>query len=227
MKNLVLTLALLLTTIAASAQAVPGSAEKLRILKPPAGAKVAIIAFEDFECPDCGHAHPVLVEAAKKFNIPYVRYDFPLPQHPYAFQAAIMNRYLVSKNPALASQFRDEVYKNQPQFADDAQRFIPWAMKWASDHGTPFPFVIDPDGKFAALIKADQDLGRRINIEHTPTIYIVTSARSTEPFVEVVDRSQLYQMIEDAQHQAASAAPEPAGTKLQGSPTIRKPSTKK
>ena len=33
-------------------------------LKPPPGAKVAIVEWEDMECPDCAHANPLLKEAA-------------------------------------------------------------------------------------------------------------------------------------------------------------------
>jgi hypothetical protein len=29
-------------------------------LKPPPGARVAIIEFEDLECPDCANANPLL-----------------------------------------------------------------------------------------------------------------------------------------------------------------------
>lgn len=183
---------------------------KLQLLKPPAGAKVAIVAFEDFECPDCGRAHPLLVEMSHKYEIPLVRRDFPLPQHPWAMDAALINRYLESKNPKVASEYRDAVYLNQPTFAEDAAAFRTWVTQWASSKDSPLPFVIDPNGKFAAAIKADQDLGRRINIDHTPTIYIVTSNRSAEPFVEVVDRTQISQMIEEAKQQAGSAAPTPS-----------------
>src|SRR5580693_4465716 len=58
-------------------------------LKPPPGARVAIIEFEDMECPDCANANPLLREAAAKYNIPWVRHDFPLPMHPWSFQAAV------------------------------------------------------------------------------------------------------------------------------------------
>ena len=39
----------------------------------------------------------------------------------------------------------------------------------------------------------------RIGIEHTPTIWVVT-ANNTKgaPFVEVVDRTKLYQLIDEA-----------------------------
>jgi protein-disulfide isomerase len=54
-------------------------------------------------------------------------------------------------------------------------------------------------GKLAAEVKADYALGQRIGIEHTPTIWIVTNgANHAPPFVEVVDRGKLYQLIDQA-----------------------------
>jgi len=58
------------------------------------------------------------------------------------------------------------------------------------------PFVIDPEGKLAALITADKELGKAIQINHTPTLYVVSNKRNGKPFVEVVDRSQLYALID-------------------------------
>ena len=60
------------------------------------------------------------------------------------------------------------------------------------------PFAIDPQGKLAALVKADYALGQRIGIEHTPTIWVVTANSKGAPFVEVVDRSSLFQLIDQA-----------------------------
>ena len=53
-------------------------------------------------------------------------------------------------------------------------------------------------GKLAAEVKADYALGQRIGIEHTPTIWIVTNGAHAAPFVEVVDRSKLFQIIDAA-----------------------------
>ncbi len=47
-------------------------------------------------------------------------------------------------------------------------------------------------------VKADYALGQRIGIEHTPTIWVVTANSKGAPFVEVVDRSKLYQLIDQA-----------------------------
>src|SRR5579871_6947525 len=61
-------------------------------LKPPAGAKVAIVEWEDMECPDCARANPLLKEAAGKYNIPWIRHDFPLAFHAWSFNAAEIGR---------------------------------------------------------------------------------------------------------------------------------------
>ena len=50
-------------------------------LKPPPGAKVALIVFEDMQCPDCARAYPVVWDAATAHKIPVVLHDFPLPNH--------------------------------------------------------------------------------------------------------------------------------------------------
>ncbi len=47
------------------------------VLKPPAGAKVAIYEFEDLECPACAHAAPIVHAAAAHYKIPIERHDYP------------------------------------------------------------------------------------------------------------------------------------------------------
>ena len=68
------------------------------LLRPPAGARVAIFEFEDLECPDCARAYPLLKEAAAKYDIPWVKHDFPLPFHAWSFQAAVNARWFDSKS---------------------------------------------------------------------------------------------------------------------------------
>jgi len=46
-------------------------------LRPPEGTQVAIVIFEDLECPDCRRAVPVLEEASRKYNVPLIVHDFP------------------------------------------------------------------------------------------------------------------------------------------------------
>ena len=173
------------------------------VLKPPPGQSVAIVEFLDLQCPDCANANPLLKEAAKTYNIPIVRYDFPLPKHNWSFDAAVIAKYLDSKSKALGSAWRDYCFENQPAISPENLRS--YAEKFTARNKTSLPFVVDPDGKFAAEVKADFAVGQRVGIEHTPTIYVVSNKSYGKPFVEVVDRSKLYSIIDDMKAQAGPA----------------------
>jgi len=145
------------------------------ILRPPAGSKVAIIVFEDLECPACARAHPYEVEAAKETHVPLLRHDFPLPQHTWAFQGAVLARYIQDKiSPQLAEQYRSDVFAAQDAIAnkDDLYQFT---SGWLQKHGKKMPSAVDPDGALAKEVNADVDLGKRLNIAYTPTVVVVTA----------------------------------------------------
>lgn len=178
-------------------------------LKPPAGARVAIVEFEDMECPDCARANPLLKEAAANYKIPWVRHDFPLPFHAWSTQAAINARWFDTKSKKLGDEYRDAVFANQPSIVD-LSGLRQFTEKFAADRKIQLPFAMDPQGKLAAEVKADYALGQRIGIEHTPTIWVVTSHSKGAPFVEVVDRSKLYQLIDQALEDTKGAEPHSA-----------------
>jgi len=164
------------------------------VLRPPKGSKVAIVVFEDLECPDCRRAAPLLDEAAKTYKIPLVTHDFPLPFHKWSFEAAVIARYFDSQSKQLGHEYRDYMFEHQPEITPENMRGF--SQKFAADHKTTLPFVVDPQGKLAAEVTADRDLGKSIHLEHTPTIYVVSSRTQGKPFVEVVDRTQLFQLID-------------------------------
>ena len=166
-------------------------------LKPPPGARVAIVEFEDLECPDCARANPLLKEASEKYNIPWVRHDFPLPFHAWSFNAAVNARWFDIKSKAVGDEYRDTVFANQPSITSP-EILRDFTDKFAQSKGIALPFAIDPQGKLAADVKGDYALGQRVGIEHTPTIWVVTASSKGAPFVEVVDRTKLYQLIDQA-----------------------------
>ena len=163
-------------------------------LRPPKGAQVAIIVFEDLQCPDCRRAAPLVEEASKTYKIPVVRHDFPLPFHTWSYDAAILARFFDTHSKALGNEFRDYIFANQLEVTPQNLRLF--AEKFAAEHKVGLPFVVDPAGKLAALVNADRDLGKAIKLNHTPTLYVVSNKRNSKPFVEVVDRSQLYALID-------------------------------
>jgi protein-disulfide isomerase len=181
------------------------------MLKPPKGSKVAIIVFEDLECPDCSRAAPLLHEAAKTYNIPLVQYDFPLPQHPWSFEAAVNARYFDTKSKQVGDEYRLYIFQNQIYITK--QNLRGYTERFAEQNKVVLPFVIDPSGELAAKVKADRDMGQRIPLDHTPTIYIVSETTRGRPFVEVTDRTQLYQMIEQVMKDAGATARTASATK--------------
>ena len=193
--------AALLIAAAAQAQFVPPASgtqvHDASALKPPAGARVAIVEFADYECPDCARANPLLKEAAAKYKIPLVLHDFPLPMHNWSFNAAVNARWFDTKSKALGDEYRDQVFANQISIYSPVI-LAQFTQKFAADHHVALPFALDPQGKLAAGVKADYALGQRIGIEHTPTIWVVTANSKGAPFVEVVDRSKLFQLIDQA-----------------------------
>ena len=164
------------------------------VLRPPKGAQVAIVVFEDLQCPQCRRVAPILEQASKTYKIPLVRHDFPLPMHNWSYDAAVMARHFDATSKALGNEFRDYIFSNQ--FEINPQNLRGYAEKFATEHKVDFPFVVDPQGKLAAEVNADRDLGRAIKLDHTPTVYIVSSRHPDKPYVEMKDASQLYALID-------------------------------
>jgi protein-disulfide isomerase len=167
------------------------------LLRPPKGAQVALVVFQDLQCPKCRTDAPLEEQAANAHNIPLVRRDFPLPMHNWSFNAAVLARYFDAQGKDLGNDFRDYIFQHQPEITpDNLQGF---AQKFATEHKVDLPFVVDPQGKLAGLVNADKALGQKVGIQHTPTIYVVSSRNPARPFVEVTDDKQLFQLIEAMQ----------------------------
>ena len=178
-------------------------------LKPPAGARVAIVEFVDMECPVCGTENPTIKAAAAKYKIPWVRHDFLIPYHAWSPQAAVNARWFDTRSKLLGDEYRDQVFANQASIVSP-DVLLQFTQKFAASHHIDLPFAIDPQGKLAADVKADSDLGRRTGIEHTPTIFIVTANSKGAPFIEVQHPDQdLYRTIDQAIADTSSAKPAP------------------
>ncbi len=177
------------------------------ILRPSPGQKVAILVFEDMECPACAASHPVELQAAAQYHVPIDRYDFPLQMHVWSRDAAVFARYLQDKvNPELAGQYRTDLFKQQISIGskDDLQNFN---RQWMQQHGQNMPFSIPPEE--AAKVQADYKLGERLNVTRTPTIVVVTPTK-----YQVIsgndngssDPNKLFPVL-DAATKSATAAP--------------------
>lgn len=206
-------LLLSLAGVAAHAQtAVPaGQGDTFKdtsMFKPPAGAKVAIIEWEDLECPACSHAFPIVHAAIAHYKIPLIRHDFLIPGHIWSRDAAITARYLQDKvSPDVATDYRRQVFAVQFKInsKDDLRNFT---TKFFQEHHLQMPFVIDPTGQFIKEVQADHDLGLKMGLQHTPTLIVATN----RDWVQVVDTSQLYSVIDRALAEPAASPKAAAST---------------
>jgi protein-disulfide isomerase len=212
---------ILLAALCLSACAFAADASSLKL---PRGAKVAIVMFEDLQCPDCARANSMVREVAAAHKVPVVVYDFPLPMHNWAFEAAVWARYFDYISSDLGNDFRKFIYANQLQISRD--NLLQWAQKFAGENKTAVPLDKDPDGKLAELVKADFALGQRIGVEHTPTIWVIGNSGVSQPLVEELkDREKLGQIVQDmlSKAQPVSAATGNSTTKA----AVRKKNTLK
>jgi len=172
------------------------------MLKPPAGARVAIYEFEDLECPGCAYAFPIVHAAAARYKVPLVRRDYPWSFHIWSFDAAVTARYIQDKlAPQLADDFRRDVFANQTRIAnkDDLATFT---RTWFQSHRQIVPFVMDASGACRNEVESDRALGDRVGVRSTPCIFVVTETKWVAiPFSDI---GQLDRIVEGALAQTGS-----------------------
>ncbi|MGA1982360.1 MAG: thioredoxin domain-containing protein [Acidobacteriaceae bacterium] len=186
----------------------PGTGETFKdtsMLKPPPGVRLAVIEFQDLQCPACAHAFPIVHAAVAHYNIPLFEHDFPLPQHAVlgSFDAAVWARYLQDKmGIKLADEYRGAVFAAQGGIAnkDDMLNFT---RRFFQTHGLQMPFVPDPTGQFTKEVNADKALGDKLGVYYTPCIIVCTQ----HEWVHVTDVSLLYQTIDALEARAGAATP--------------------
>ena len=198
-----LSAAILVFGLACSAIAQDRSTEARNALEPPPGAKVALIEFSDLECPACAQENTLLRDAAAKYHIPWIRRDFPIPFHRWSKQAAVNARWLDTKSKKVGDAYRDAVFADQINIEtpDDLRAFT---EKFTKTHGLALPFVVDPQGNFAAAVQADYTLGERLGVHQTPTVWVVSEQHGVAHAAEVKDFTKLYQMIDEAMSETGS-----------------------
>jgi protein-disulfide isomerase len=193
-----LMIAVLASSPAASAQLTAITVKDTEALKPPAGARVAIIEFDDLECPTCAHYNPQLKAAAEKYKIPWIRHDFIIPYHNWSRNAAVKARWFDTKSKALGGEYRDEVFANQSNIYNLAALSL-FTQQFAAKHGVALPMDMDPSNKFDAAVQADTDLGKRTGVDSTPTIFVVEQSAKGASYKQVIDPDRdLYRLIDQA-----------------------------
>lgn len=207
------------STLAAQTSVPPNQVTNFKdpsVLKPPAGTKVAILEWEDLECPACARAFPVVHEAVNHYHLPLVERDFLINGHMWSKEAALYARYLHDKvSPEIATEYRRQVFASQYRIAskDDLVRFT---QQFMASKGKQMPFVVDPQGTLQKEIDVDVDLAQKLGVNETPTIIVATPHH----WIQVKDVMQLYAAIDQANAMAAheTAAVQPTAKHIVARP---------
>ena len=189
----ILASAVLLALPAAHAQAAAGGQgdqfERYLRAQTPAGGNMPLSSeFEDLECPACAHASPIVHAAVERYKIPFERHDFPLPQHLWSRDAAIIARYLQDKvSPApsprsiaamsLPTRCRFPARKTckTSRAAGSARIISRCPSSWTPPDASP------------PRCRQTRPWGERIGLQHTPSIFVI----APHGWTQVVDVSQL------------------------------------
>jgi protein-disulfide isomerase len=151
-------------------------------------APVTLVEYGDYECPHCGHAHPIVKAVKKHFGkqLRFVYRHFPLTQiHPHAEPAAESAEFA-----GLNGRFwdmHDGIFENQDRLS------IPLLGELAEE------LELSPEDlaaalethEFAPIVKAHFLGGVRSGVNGTPTFFIngyrYEGLHEFEDLVEAVD----------------------------------------
>ncbi|MGH9481399.1 MAG: DsbA family protein [Terriglobales bacterium] len=153
------------TVKAAAADPVEGNAQ----------AAVRVIVYQDLECPDCARWHGVLQsQVIPRFGkqVAFEFRDFPLPQHLWSFNAAVLARYFDRRQAQMGMAWRDYCFTHQDTLTPD--NLLDQAESWGARYGvarSQLQQVFSRTDLFAA-VEADQQRGKRDNVQHTPTVLL-------------------------------------------------------
>lgn len=140
----------------------------------PANAKVTLVEFSDFECPHCRLLYQALKTLLPKYpQVRVVYKNFPLENiHPWALTAAIGSRCAYQNSNTAFWKMYDSVFDQQDLIsAENVYDKLTAFAAAAGISGDAFHACLnDPAAKQA--IEADEQLGSKLDISSTPTIFI-------------------------------------------------------
>ena len=134
----------------------------------PKDAKVVVVEFSDFECPFCSKAAATMKQIKEKYGtkVRLVFRHFPLPMHknaPLAHQAS-----LAAAAQGKFWEYHDLVFTNTR--AIDRATLEKHAETLKLDLAK-FKKALD-DKTYEAAVKADIDLGQKVAVRGTPTLFL-------------------------------------------------------
>jgi protein-disulfide isomerase len=139
-------------------------------VKGPAGAKVTITEYSDFQCSFCARAEPILTAVMGQYpsqvKLVYKHYPLPATMHPDAQKAAEASECAADQGKFW--EMHDWMFANQGSLGVSGLKA---AAKSLGMNSATFDSCLDSGSK-AAIVSADQQEGAALGVGGTPTFYI-------------------------------------------------------
>ncbi len=158
-------------------------------------AAVTLVEYGDYECPHCGHAHPVVKRLQKHFGdkLRFVFRNFPLAQiHPLAEPAAEATEFAASQGKFW--QMHDGIFEHQSQLSLE---FLTTLARKNGLNEAALTEALD-SGAFRGRVKEDFTGGVRSGVNGTPTFFVNGMRHDAPP-----DYESLLQAIEAADNETS------------------------
>jgi protein-disulfide isomerase len=150
-------------------------------------APITIVEFSDYQCPFCARVNPTLAKIRETYGdrVKIVFKDYPLPNHPQAPKAAEAARCAGDQNKYW--EMHDAMFANQRALEVPS---LKQAARAIGLNGTTFDECLD-SGKWAAAVRAGNELGEQMGVNSTPTLYVngraLIGAMPFENFKQIID----------------------------------------
>jgi protein-disulfide isomerase len=160
-------------------------------------APVTLVEYGDYECPHCGHAHPIVKRVQKHFGkgLRFVFRNFPLSEiHPHAESAAETAEFAGAHGKFW--EMYDRLFENQERLGG------PLYLELAEELGLSPAELRQAleEEKYKARVRGDFSSGVRSGVNGTPTFFI-NDKRHDGPF----DYESLVLAIQEATGKPRSA----------------------
>jgi protein-disulfide isomerase len=151
-------------------------------------AAVTLVEYGDYECPHCGHAHPIVNAVRKHFGeqLRFVFRNFPLTEiHPHAEAAAEAAEFAGAQGHFW--EMHDGIFENQPRLNGRLLAELAAGLGLSSEDLT----AALEGHEYLPRIKSDFLGGVRSGVNGTPTFFIngvrYDGAPEFEELVEAID----------------------------------------
>lgn len=161
----------------------------------PADAPVTVREFADYQCPACGAfeaaAERIREEWVDSGQVRFIFFDFPLPMHDHAQQAARAARCAGRQDAYWA--FHQHLFENQQEWstqADPNSTFLDYAVA-SGIQAEPLRRCLE-QGATDQIVARNAQIAREVGIMSTPTVLI-----GPQVFSGVTDYETLSTAIEN------------------------------